>query len=415
MAAEGLRVAMVAKKAKTINSIADLTPDTRNANKGTVRGLAMLEDSLGKYGAGRSILTDKHGNVIAGNKTLQSAVDAGIPIEVVQSDGNKLVVVQRTDLDLYADTKARELAYADNRVAQVDLDWSAEALLADVNDGLDLSKFFDDDELAELLSSVTDDPPADPGAQIDRAEELQAKWQVKRGDLYVIPSKSGKGEHRLLCGDSTSAEDVARVMGGKRASLLASDPPYNVDIAYGDNVDDIKSTLEYETFSRAWLSAWQAVSDRQVITPGCNNLASWLRWFDAYHVAPWVKTNAMTNGKVSRWWCWEPIVFFGEQWTRNRPSDVFDHPVPPQKAEGLGSLTPYHPCPKPVDMWVDLIENYTEPGAIVADAFDGSGTTLVAAERVRRRAYVMEIEPKYVAVALERLQAMGLSPVKAEM
>jgi ParB-like chromosome segregation protein Spo0J len=134
------------------DDIARLKPDRRNANKGTPRGRALLEDSLRKYGAGRSILADKHGNVIAGNKTLETAADIGLPVRFVQSDGRELVVVQRTDLDLDTE-QARSLAYLDNRVAELDLDWDVAALLEDRDGGLDLSAVgFTEQELDELLA-----------------------------------------------------------------------------------------------------------------------------------------------------------------------------------------------------------------------------------------------------------------------
>ena len=118
----------------------DLTPDVRNANEGTPRGRGMLEDSLRKLGAGRSILLDKHGRVIAGNKTLEVAAGIGLDkIQVGKTDGHTLVAVQRTDLDLETDANAREMAYADNRIAQVDLTWSIPQLQADVAAGLDLT------------------------------------------------------------------------------------------------------------------------------------------------------------------------------------------------------------------------------------------------------------------------------------
>ena len=138
--------------------VTDFTPDAKNANKGTVRGLAMLEDSLRDFGAGRSILVDKRGNVIAGNKTLQSAVDIGLDNAiVVPTDGTQLVVVQRTDIEI-DDPKGRALAIADNRVSEIDLSWSPEVLGELLTDGVDLARFFDDDELAALLSSVAEEP-----------------------------------------------------------------------------------------------------------------------------------------------------------------------------------------------------------------------------------------------------------------
>ena len=140
---------------KSITKIDDLRPDPRNANAGTERGAYMVEHSLSKYGAGRSILVDKNGVVIAGNKTLQAAEDFGIPVKVVQADGKELVVVQRTDLDLLSDDdRARLMAYADNRASEVGLEWNAEELLADVTADLDLSDLFRDDELAELIQGI---------------------------------------------------------------------------------------------------------------------------------------------------------------------------------------------------------------------------------------------------------------------
>ena len=245
--------------------------------------------------------------------------------------------------------------------------------------------------LKELLNSeqaVT----ADAEPQIDRAAELLEKWQVKTGDLWQI------GDHRLLCGDSTKREDVERVMGGERAELAPVDPPYNVGFDYdGETVDDTKSAEIYEKFSRAWFGECQRVSDRQIVTPGCNNLASWLRWFDAYHWAPWTKSNSLTNGKVSRFWCWEPVLFFGEKWKRARSNDIFDFPI------GMQKDTANHPCPKPIKMWIDLLENYSESGAIIYESFGGSGTTFAASEQTGRKCRAIEISPAYCAVILERM------------
>ena len=134
---------------KQIKSIKDLQPDSRNANAGTPRGLQMVEDSLRKHGAGRSILADKRGRVIAGNKTLQSASDINLPVRVVETDGHELVVVQRTDLDL-DDPNARELAIADNRSSQVGLEWDAEVLAQLKDEGVVLDAMFTGGEIETL-------------------------------------------------------------------------------------------------------------------------------------------------------------------------------------------------------------------------------------------------------------------------
>lgn len=106
----------------------ELKLDERNANKGTAAGRALLRKSLAELGAGRSIVVDSHGTVIAGNKTLEEARALGLPVHVVQTDGRSLVVVQRTDLDLSEGGRARALALADNRVGELDLDWDLEQL-----------------------------------------------------------------------------------------------------------------------------------------------------------------------------------------------------------------------------------------------------------------------------------------------
>lgn len=138
--------------------ITEFTPDPSNANTGTERGLRSLDDSLAELGLGRSIVVDKNGVIIGGNKTQDRAVDRGFEDAiVVHTTGAELVVVQRDDLDLMDDdpnNKARRLAYRDNRVAELDLQWSPEQLLADVNAGMDLSALFTDEELQRLIQGL---------------------------------------------------------------------------------------------------------------------------------------------------------------------------------------------------------------------------------------------------------------------
>ena len=134
-----------------MTKLTDLIPDPNNANKGTERGRGMLEKSLQELGAGRSILVDKNGVTIAGAKTLEAAVESGFEDAiVVQSDGSQLVVVQRTDLDLGKDSKAKKLAIADNRVGEISLDWDGD-VLKDLGESIDLSGFFSEKELDKLI------------------------------------------------------------------------------------------------------------------------------------------------------------------------------------------------------------------------------------------------------------------------
>lgn len=147
---------------KLVKSIGDLVPDDRNANKGTERGNAMIEHSLRRYGADRSILIDKNGKIIAGNKTVENAGLIGLEeVVVVPTDGSKLVAVQRTDLDLDADPRARELALLDNRTAEVNLDWDAEVLASLKEEGLDTSAMFSDAEMDAMIRQAEEDTDAE--------------------------------------------------------------------------------------------------------------------------------------------------------------------------------------------------------------------------------------------------------------
>ncbi len=140
--------------------IDQLIPDAKNANKGTDRGRKALLDSLKRYGGGRSVLLDKDGRIIAGNKTVEAAAGLGIEdVIVVQTDGKQIVAVQRTDLDIDS-PEGRGLAIADNRVGELDLSWDVEQLLENLKDGVDLEGLFDETEI-EIFSGVPVDIPSD--------------------------------------------------------------------------------------------------------------------------------------------------------------------------------------------------------------------------------------------------------------
>lgn len=134
---------------KGIENLADLELDGQNPNRGTKAGQGMVDRSLRKLGAGRSILVDKDGKVVAGNKTVRSARALNLPVRVVQTDGTELVVVQRTDLDAESVT-GREMAIADNRAGQVGLEWDGE-IIGELAAVMDMEQYFDKDELEEMM------------------------------------------------------------------------------------------------------------------------------------------------------------------------------------------------------------------------------------------------------------------------
>ena len=158
---------------KNLEHLDDLTPDTANINKGSERGGYMLDWSLSNLGAGRSILADAEGRVIAGNKTLDAAAERHLPIKVIRTDGKELVVVQRTDLRLEGEGKerdiARQLAIADNRTSEVGYVVDLEAMLHHINSGVDFSAMYSEDELKQLLADIItpDFSPVDADDQGD--------------------------------------------------------------------------------------------------------------------------------------------------------------------------------------------------------------------------------------------------------
>jgi len=182
--------------------IAELHPDPRNANKGNKRGNQAIESSLRRFGAGRSILIDKHGVVIAGNKTFENAQAAGLDdVIVVQTDGSKLVAVQRTDLDL-SDPKAMELAIADNRAGELSLEWDA-GILEGLSKELNFQPFFTTEELAATLGIDSDgDPNMEP-------EIPESKYKEQYGVMVICPSEENQREvYDQLCAEGFNCRVV---------------------------------------------------------------------------------------------------------------------------------------------------------------------------------------------------------------
>jgi hypothetical protein len=150
--------------------LTELQPDPHNANKGTERGSYMVAQSVSKLGMGRSFVVDRNGFVIAGNKTQLAALDSGLDdVIIVQTDGTKGVVVQRTDLDLLTDAKAKELAIADNRASEVSLQWDTE-VLKEIGEEVELSDWFMPDEVGSWGSEPGDDSYDDEPEFTDREQ-----------------------------------------------------------------------------------------------------------------------------------------------------------------------------------------------------------------------------------------------------
>jgi len=169
--------------------LSELTPDPKNTNRGTKRGGEAVAQSLRQYGAGRSILIDSKGRVIAGNKTVENAMAAGIEdVLIIPSDGTKIIAVQRTDLDL-DDPKAKALAIADNRTSEIGLEWDA-ANLAELSTDLDLRAFFTDVELAEIIAPEADALCGSGATGAPGPETLEGRYRQQYGVIVICENEA---------------------------------------------------------------------------------------------------------------------------------------------------------------------------------------------------------------------------------
>ena len=391
--------------------LSDLRPDPNNSNRGTDRGRAALERSLREYGAGRAVLIDRHGRIIAGNKTVNEAKRLNIPLRVVKTDGAHLIAVQREDLDLATDPRAKALAIADNRVGELDLEWDLDMLKQLRADGLDLSAFWTADEFATLFAE-TKTRLTDENAVIE-----PGPTDIVRGDLIVL------GRHRLLCGDATSAGDVTRLLDGATPVLMTTDPPYGVsyDPAWRHRVNPSQRTAVGRVANddcATWTAAWQ-------LFPGAVAVI-WHAGLKAATVAAdleaagftlrsqiiWVKQHfALSRGDYH--WKHEPAWYAvrthaTSHWQGDRTqTTVWEVPnLNPFGSTGTAdNVVTGHGTQKPVRLFEIPITNNTIAGEGVYDPFCGSGTAIIAAEKLGRTCYALEIDPQYVQAAVTRWEA----------
>lgn len=418
---------------KTID-INQLAQDQHNFNKGTKAGAKMMKRSLEQLGAGRSILIDKDGNIIAGNKTQQAAIEAGIKkVRVVESDGTELVAVKRTDVAL--DSKqGRELALLDNLTTQINLEWD-KAELQSISDEVGMC-------IEDWGVQLSDLPGAMPEQEVKEDDFDETKDPVQTvcqpGDLWQL------GDHRLLCGDSTKAEDIQRLMQGETAHLWLTDPPYNVAVKNSQGMTIANDNMASAEFRRFLDDAFRAANT--VLADG----TPFYIWFASKeHInfeqalnaiglrvrqeLIWNK-NSFIIGRAHYQWKHEPCLYGWKGQScryfidaRNRSSVIQeteeinidkmkkeemrdllrqildDHRIPttvineakPQKDED-------HPTMKPVRLFGYQVTNSSRAGEIVLDTFGGSGTTVVACEQLGRKARIVELDPHYCDVIIAR-------------
>jgi len=396
-------------------SINDLHNDPKNARKRTDRSSKLIKQSLEQYGAARSIVIDENNRILAGNGTIAGAKAAGIKnLKIIEADGDEIIAVKRSNL---TEDQKVGLAIADNRTGDLS-EWDID-MLEQLSQEHDLNDFFDKKELDDILSKK-EVLPTEGLTDPDDVPEVPEEPITKEGDLYIL------GNHRLLCGDSTNIQHVERLMDGKKADMVFTDPPYGINFTgqllsnttiNGEKIFGFKSAnTKFETIKNDELqnnnlydfcdsfckiiflfkpSSWyvcfsQLDLDLLLSAMRKNNL----QW---KNIIAWVKNQSTLSNKDYKL-RYEPIVygqtggnFYGE---RYKQEDVWEF----QRT----LKNDLHPTMKPISLIENALKNSSKENQIIFDLFGGSGSTLIAAERTNRHAYLMELDPKYCDVIVKR-------------
>lgn len=390
--------------------IESLHEDPANARIGhDVERIAL---SLKQYGQRKPIVANRlqQGKIEAGNGTYRAAKQLGwshVAVVFVEDDP----------------ATAAGYGIADNRVGELSR-WDADVLREITQTTGDLFIGFDPVELDDLVgvSAETKAPGAtvsDPGGQPDKAEELQAKWQVQPGQIYQL------GKHRIMCGDSTQHTEVARLMAGELARLIWSDPPWNVDYGGSEHPVYGSRTMNNDNLGEKFTHFVNlfVTQMRRFCQPGAPvylvmGAQEWVVIDGAlrqigFHWSStiiWVKDQFVMSRKdyhtqyEPMWYGWDNRAPRLQEVPDRKQSDTWfiDRP---RKSED-------HPTMKPLELVERSLLNSSKPGDIVLDLFSGSGTTLAACERTGRVCRTMDNDPKFVAVALERWSQMtGQQPI----
>ena len=377
-----------------------LIPYIRNARTHTEEQVAQIAGSISEFGFVNPVLVGENDVLIAGHGRLLAAQKLGlqqVPVIV---------------LDHLSEAQRRALVLADNRIAE-NAGWDEELLALELtdleSDEFDLSLLgFNADELEELLNAVGDDKAGltDEDA-VPEAEDIPVS---RSGDIWIL------GEHRLICGDSTSQEVMAALMDGQLADMVFTDPPYNVD--YGNSAKDKmrgkdRRILNDNLGDGFYDFLHAALSNMLEVSKGACYIAMSSSELDVLQKAfrdaggkwstfiIWAK-NTFTLGRSDYQRQFEPILYGwregsehfwcgarnqGDVWFINKPvkNDL-------------------HPTMKPVELVERAIRNSSKSRDIVLDPFGGSGSTLIASEKSGRHARLIELDPKYVDVIVKRWQ-----------
>jgi DNA modification methylase len=377
----------------------------KNARTHSDNQVQQIAESIRQFGFTNPVLIDDKNMLVAGHGRTEAAKLMGMEsVPAIRLQG-------------LTPEKIKALRIADNQLALNagwDLDLLAEELSSLESEDFDLSVIgFESEFLDDLLSGMLTEHEGDNSEDDDQEEELPlppADPISVEGDLWVL------GRHRLLCGDSTSIDAVEKLAAGKSVDLLVTDPPYNV--AYEGKTSDAL-TIQNDDMSdddfRQFLRDVYSAAD-SVMRPG----AAFYIWHadsegynfrGAAHDIGWQvrqcliwNKNTLVLGRQDYHWKHEPCLYGWKEgaahyWGNDRKqTTVLEFNKPQRNGE--------HPTMKPVDLIEYQVMNSSKRGDTVMDLFGGSGTTLIACENTGRTSLIMELDPKYVDVIIERWQKL---------
>jgi DNA modification methylase len=414
---------------KSPTHIKDLVPDPENRRKHNPRNLGMVVDALQHVGAARSIVIDEKNVILAGNGVTEAAGEAGITkVRVIDAAGDELIAVRRSGLT--SDQK-RALAIYDNRTGEL-ATWNVEQLAADQAAGLDLKAFFSAEETAELLSLIKS---GTAGKTDENEIPAERPTDIVAGDMFEL------GSHRIVCGDSTDADVVSRVLAGAKPSLMVTDPPYGVEYDPGwraaagvnkskkkmgvvENDDRADWTEVWRLFPGSVAYVWHAGLKADVVKASLE-----MAGFGMRSQIIWAKDRLVLSRGDYHWQhepCWYAVRAgaAGQRTPDRSQATLWRIPVPKNGERPAADTSTVweipsrddcghgHGTQKPVECMARPMRNHRAPQ--VFEPFSGSGSTIIAAETLGRSCYAVELKPGYVQIAIDRWEAFtGRTAVKA--
>lgn len=399
--------------------------DKRNYRKHSEQNKKRIKKSLKECGAGRSVLVDADDTLIAGNGVFEQAQAMGIPTRVIETDGTELVVVKRTDLRT-DDDKRKLLAMADNATSD-NVEWDMPNIVADFS----LEGIADDWGLDPKELCIAQEQEQQEAKDDDFDEEKDPVATIcKEGDVWQL------GEHRLMCGDSTKADDFDRLMNGQKADISLTSPPYNLmsgfrtnkgqsdgylrgKNAYNEYSDDrsdsnyadflssvLNNCLNYsdDTFFNIGYTRGALIGTALFLGQNAHRFCGAITWVKSGCYMPFYPVQHGMLGNIT-----EPVYIFSKDAVRKlhhptwKQGDVSYNIVETNNASG-NEYSKEHAATFPIQFAAEFIKRFSHKS--VLDCFGGTGTTLIAAEQLGRKCYMMEIDPHYCDVIIARWEKL---------